>query len=59
MEAACCNMVEDGDVVLVAENGIWGERFGDMADRHGELGSDSEHSHPRILCFSSHFLHQA
>ena len=56
MEAACCNMVEDGDVVLVAENGIWGERFGDMADRHGELGSDSEHSHPRILCFSSHFL---
>ena len=35
MEAACCNLVEEGDVVLVAVNGIWGERFGDMAERHG------------------------
>ena len=37
MEAACCNMVEDGDVVLVAVNGIWGERFADMAKRHGRF----------------------
>ncbi len=34
MEAACCNMIEPGEVVLVAKNGIWGERFADMAERH-------------------------
>ena len=43
MEAACTNMVEEGDVVLVAENGIWGQRFRDMAERHstyeGDLGA--------------------
>ncbi|XP_074655908.1 alanine--glyoxylate aminotransferase-like isoform X2 [Tubulanus polymorphus] len=35
MEAACCNLVEPGDVILVATNGIWGERFADMVDRCG------------------------
>ena len=35
MEAACCNVVEKGDVVLIASTGIWGDRFGEMADRHG------------------------
>ena len=35
MEAACCNIVEPKDVVLVAHNGIWGDRFGDLAERHG------------------------
>ena len=35
MEAACCNLIEPGDVVLVAWNGTWGERFSDMAARNG------------------------
>lgn len=34
MEAACCNLVEPGDVILVGINGLWGERFSNMADRH-------------------------
>lgn len=35
MEAALCNLIEDGDVVLCAVNGLWGKRAGDMADRYG------------------------
>lgn len=35
MEATCCNLLEPGDVVLVAWNGTWGERFSDMAERNG------------------------
>ena len=37
MDCVMNNMVERGDVVLIAENGIWGERAGDMAKRHGEI----------------------
>ena len=33
MEAVMANLLEDGDVVLIAENGIWGQRAGDMASR--------------------------
>ena len=33
MEAVMANLLEDGDVILVAENGIWGQRAGDMATR--------------------------
>ena len=36
MEATMVNVLERGDVVLVAENGIWGERAMDMAKRHGK-----------------------
>ena len=36
MEAACCNLVEPGDVVMVLCNGIWGQRFSEMAERHGD-----------------------
>ena len=39
MDCVMNNMVERGDVVLIAENGIWGERAGDMASRHGEESS--------------------
>ncbi|XP_014679185.1 PREDICTED: serine--pyruvate aminotransferase-like [Priapulus caudatus] len=35
MEAAICNIVEPGDVVLIAKNGHWGARAADMAARHG------------------------
>ena len=37
MESGFCNLIEDGDVVLIASQGIWGERAGDMAKR---LGAD-------------------
>ncbi|XP_059085465.1 alanine--glyoxylate aminotransferase-like [Tigriopus californicus] len=35
MEAVMVNMLEKGDIVLIANNGIWGERAGDMATRAG------------------------
>lgn len=33
-EAICCNLLEPGDNVLVCTNGLWGERFSIIADRH-------------------------
>lgn len=36
MEAVFCNLVEPGDKVLVAVNGIWGERAANMASRYGK-----------------------
>ena len=35
MECLMSNMLETGDVILIAKNGIWGERAGDMAKRQG------------------------
>lgn len=35
MDTTISNLLEPGDVILIAENGIWGERAGDMATRHG------------------------
>ncbi|XP_075425655.1 alanine--glyoxylate aminotransferase isoform X2 [Ascaphus truei] len=35
METAFFNVVEKGDIVLVAEKGIWGERATDIAERIG------------------------
>lgn len=35
MEAALCNLIEDGDVVLCGVTGLWGNRAGDMAARYG------------------------
>jgi alanine-glyoxylate transaminase/serine-glyoxylate transaminase/serine-pyruvate transaminase len=37
MEAACCNILEPGETTLVGVNGLWGERFSDMARRNGRL----------------------
>lgn len=37
MEAGFCNLIEDGDIVLIAVSGLWGERAADMAER---LGAD-------------------
>ena len=39
METSVCNMLEPGETVLVGVNGLWGERFSDMADRHGNLNT--------------------
>ncbi|CAH2252907.1 serine--pyruvate aminotransferase isoform X1 [Pelobates cultripes] len=36
MEAALFNVVEKGDVVLIAVKGIWGERAADIAERIGK-----------------------
>ncbi|XP_032887384.1 serine--pyruvate aminotransferase [Amblyraja radiata] len=35
MEAALVNVVEPGDVVLIAIHGVWGERAADIAERIG------------------------
>ncbi|XP_031620508.1 serine--pyruvate aminotransferase, mitochondrial [Contarinia nasturtii] len=46
MEAALCNLIEEGDVVLCGVTGLWGRRAGDMATRYGadvryvETGND-------------------
>lgn len=39
MEAALFNLLEQGDTVLVAINGIWGQRAADIARRMGMLGA--------------------
>lgn len=39
MEAALLNLLEQGDTVLVAVNGIWGQRAADIARRLGMLGT--------------------
>lgn len=36
MDAVFCNLVEPGDKVLIAVNGIWGERASNMASRYGK-----------------------
>lgn len=38
METTMCNLLEPGDRILIAQNGIWGERAADMARRHGKAG---------------------
>jgi alanine-glyoxylate transaminase / serine-glyoxylate transaminase / serine-pyruvate transaminase len=35
MEAGLCNLIEEGDVVLIANQGLWGERAADMSRRVG------------------------
>ncbi|CAH0554524.1 unnamed protein product [Brassicogethes aeneus] len=35
MEAVMCNLIEEGDTILIAKNGIWGQRAEDMANRCG------------------------
>ncbi|KAI8796018.1 serine--pyruvate aminotransferase [Biomphalaria glabrata] len=35
MEASVVNLLEPDDVILVCQNGIWGQRLADMADRNG------------------------
>jgi alanine-glyoxylate transaminase / serine-glyoxylate transaminase / serine-pyruvate transaminase len=35
MEAGFCNLIEDGDIVLIAVQGLWGLRAADMAKRLG------------------------
>ncbi|OWF46714.1 Serine--pyruvate aminotransferase, mitochondrial [Mizuhopecten yessoensis] len=34
MEAACCNLLQPGETTLVSVNGLWGDRFADMASRN-------------------------
>ena len=35
MEVICANLVEPDQVVLVGCNGLWGERFAEIAYRQG------------------------
>jgi alanine-glyoxylate transaminase/serine-glyoxylate transaminase/serine-pyruvate transaminase len=37
MEAVMTNILERGEIVLIAENGIWGQRASDMAHRQGKI----------------------
>lgn len=40
MEATMCNLLEPNDVIVIAQNGIWGERAAEMAHRLGEYQCD-------------------
>jgi alanine-glyoxylate transaminase / serine-glyoxylate transaminase / serine-pyruvate transaminase len=44
MEASLANLIEDGDEVVVCENGLFGERMADIVRRHG--GTVTEVSAP-------------
>lgn len=35
MEAAIANMLEPGETIVVGNNGIWGQRVADLAQRYG------------------------
>ena len=35
METAIVNVVEPGDKIVILENGVWGERASDIAERCG------------------------
>lgn len=35
METALCNLIEDGDIILIGVTGIWGQRAAEMARRYG------------------------
>lgn len=35
LDAALCNLIEDGDIVLCGTSGIWGHRAAEMARRYG------------------------
>lgn len=35
MEAACVNVIERGDSVIIGDNGVFGQRMGDVAERCG------------------------
>ncbi|XP_053682007.1 alanine--glyoxylate aminotransferase [Sabethes cyaneus] len=35
MEATLCNLLEDGDILLIGHTGHWGDRAADMASRYG------------------------
>ncbi|NXK92049.1 SPYA protein, partial [Formicarius rufipectus] len=43
MEAALLNLLETGDIILVAVNGIWGQRAADIGRRLGMLGTARWH----------------
>lgn len=37
IEAVMCNLLEPGEKVLIATNGIWGDRAANMAQRYGKF----------------------
>ncbi|NWQ65625.1 SPYA protein, partial [Neopipo cinnamomea] len=53
MEAALFNLLEYGDTILVAINGIWGQRAADIARRLGMLGTARWHGRAEGTGFAS------
>ncbi|NXL96769.1 SPYA protein, partial [Tyrannus savana] len=53
MEAALFNLLECGDTILVAINGIWGQRAADIARRLGMLGTARWHGRAEGTGFES------
>lgn len=39
MEASVANLLEPGEVALVCQNGIWGQRLADMVERNGSIAA--------------------
>ncbi|XP_072896799.1 alanine--glyoxylate and serine--pyruvate aminotransferase a [Hemitrygon akajei] len=57
MEAALANVVEPGEVVLIAIHGVWGERAADIAERIG--GEVKRFVKPPGECFTLQEIEQA
>lgn len=49
MEAAIANMLEPGEAIVVGNNGIWGQRVADLAQRYGGEHPDA--------CLSTLYCH--
>uniref|UniRef100_A0AAQ5X055 Alanine--glyoxylate aminotransferase n=1 Tax=Amphiprion ocellaris TaxID=80972 RepID=A0AAQ5X055_AMPOC len=54
MECAVFNTVEPGESVLVAINGIWGERVAEIAERMGKFLRTAMQKHKPVLFFLTH-----
>lgn len=52
MEAVLCNLLEPGDTVLVAVNGIWGQRAAEMGRRYGTF----THTYRWTILICSYYL---
>lgn len=47
MEAAIANMLEPGETIVVGNNGIWGQRVCEIAERYGGM-TCSFGQHPQV-----------
>ena len=48
MEAAIANMLEPGETIVVGNNGIWGQRVCDLAERYGGTTSTFSYAQTNV-----------
>ena len=52
METAMVNAIEPGDKIVVLENGVWGVRASDVAERCGKEKPSHNQSDPLSCCLT-------